>query len=479
MTNRVKNIEDNQGAPQSWCVLPWTHVSITGAGMYRLCCHSSIGPNKGLITDGNGNNLHVTQATWNDVVNSDDMKTVRKEMLQGKWPDLCLRCKKEHDSGMVSRNIYERSSLADIETTNYPSFKKASALTDDDGSIRQEDFPVSFLDIRFGNLCNLKCVMCGVQNSNQWYDDYYAISGYTSYKDGDQRINLVRNAKGRFEPENNIYNWDDNPNLWNEINSRIKELRKIYIVGGEPLMIDAHYDFLQKCVDEGYATNLIIEYNSNITNIPQRAWNIWKHFKNVLIGVSIDGIGEVNDLIRFPSKWWKIEENLQKLTVEEGNYQIHIAFTLQLLNIWNLPETLEYFLEKNYNRVGPWPNKPLITHHPLHSPKHFDVNILPVEFKNKIIEKFDRYAEKFSSTDYQSLIGDSNQATWQQKTKHALEILDNYKKFMFQTNYTEDELNLYRKNCLHVLDTLDKTRKTEWKKTFPEVYTAIQEWYNL
>ena len=72
---------------------------------------------------------------------------------------------------------------------------------------------------------------------------------------------------------------------------------------GEPLIINAHYDFLQKCVDEGYASKLVIEYNTNITNVPQRAWDIWKHFKNVIVGVSIDGNKEVNDLIRFPSKW--------------------------------------------------------------------------------------------------------------------------------------------------------------------------------
>jgi sulfatase maturation enzyme AslB (radical SAM superfamily) len=111
------------------------------------------------------------------------------------------------------------------------------------------------------------------------------------------------------------------------------------------LLIDAHYDFLQKCVDTGCADKLTIEYNTNLTNIPARAWNIWKHFKMVIIGASIDGFGEVNDLIRFPSRS-KIEENLKKFRTSNGNFVVHIATTVQLLNVWQFPEFIEYVLTR-------------------------------------------------------------------------------------------------------------------------------------
>ena len=90
---------------------------------------------------------------------------------------------------MSSRNHYERSFLADyIEKENYPSYKKAKENTNADGSIDKEKFPISFLDIRFGNLCNLKCAMCSPTDSNQWYDDYNAVWGYDRFWDSGEKI---------------------------------------------------------------------------------------------------------------------------------------------------------------------------------------------------------------------------------------------------------------------------------------------------
>ena len=147
------NLDANKGAPDSWCVLPWTHVSIKGNGAYRVCCHSAAGESRGTVQDSEGKNAHIGTAQWEDVVNSKMMRKVRAEMLQGKWPEPCIRCEREFKSGMKSRNIYERSLLAEItEPESYPSYSKAKELTNKDGSISNKDFPVTFFDIRFGNL---------------------------------------------------------------------------------------------------------------------------------------------------------------------------------------------------------------------------------------------------------------------------------------------------------------------------------------
>lgn len=480
MNDREKNLNDNQGAPDSWCVLPWSHVSIKGNGSFRVCCHSAASESRGLLLDDNNKPFHISNASWNEVVNSSTMKTVRKEMLQGLWPEPCVRCKREFDSGMVSRNLYERSSMANIiEHENYPSFKKAKELTNEDGSIRTEDFSVSFLDIRFGNLCNLKCVMCSPTDSNQWYDDHVNIWGNNSFWESGKKITLTKNDKGRSVPTENVYEWSDDPHLWSQIEKYINQFRKIYIVGGEPLLIDAHYDFLQKCVEKGYAKNLTVEYNSNITNIPKRAWDIWKNFKDIVIGASIDGVGNVNNLIRYPSKWWKIEENLKKFSTSEGNFSVHISATIQILNIWHLPEFIEYTLEKNLARIGPWGKTPIMSPHPVHRPPYLNVNILPEEFKEQIKAHFEFYKKKFLNTDYQVKLGNSNGASWQQKVSHACQILDTYSQYMYKISYSEPDLIKWRSNCVYYLDKLDELRETNWKQVCPELYQGIKDWYNL
>lgn len=477
MTDLQKNVDANKGAPESWCILPWSHVSVKGDGSYRVCCHSNSSPSRGFLKDDKGSNLHVSSASWEEVVNNPTMKRIRKSMLEGKWEPECIRCQRECESGMKSRNLYERYSLAkEVEHEYYSSYTKAQELTLPDGSIKNEDFPVSFLDIRFGNLCNLKCVMCGPTDSDQWYDDYEAVWKEGFFYDSGRKISLEKNSKGKLKPTENIYEWDKDPNLWHEINTHMSQFRRIYIVGGEPLVIDAHYDFLQKCVDAGYAKNLTIEYNSNITNIPARAWNIWKHFRKILIGASIDGYGEVNDLIRFPSKWHKIEENLKKFETAEGNFDVHITTTVQVLNIWHLPYFIEYLLESNFKNIGPWDGMPLLSPHPAHRPPFLNINILPDEFKQEIIKHFENFQTKFRNTDYEQKLGPSSRSTWDNKVKHACAVLDGYKQYLYKVDYGDVELAKHREKFNHLLDTLDTRRGTNWQTTCPELAEATKEW---
>ena len=239
------------------------------------------------------------------------LQQVKVQLQRGEWPDNCVSCQQHEQKNLTSRRLTS-------------------------GKQRLHD-QIQNVEINLSNLCNLKCAMCSPTDSNQWYDDYNAVWGYDHFWDSGEKIQLEKNKKNKFQPVKNIFEWSDDPNLWKQIENHIDQFRRIYIVGGEPLIIDAHYDFLQKCVDGGYAKNLVIEYNSNITNIPQRAWNIWKHFKNVVVGVSIDGIGEVNNLIRFPSKWWKIEENLLKSDLLEQACVVGLT-TPQPIALVNLSE---------------------------------------------------------------------------------------------------------------------------------------------
>ena len=106
----------------------------------------------------------------------------------------------------------------------------------------------------------------------------------------------------------NVYNWSDDPQLWTQIEKHIHTLRRVYIVGGEPLLIKSHYEFLKKCIEQNVSHKLNIEYNSNITEIPNKVWSLWRQFKNITFHISLDGFGKVNDLIRYPSQWEKIKK---------------------------------------------------------------------------------------------------------------------------------------------------------------------------
>ena len=140
-------------------------------------------------------------------------------------------------------------------------------------------------------------------------------------------------------------------------------------------MIDPHYTFLQKCVDKGYAKDIVVEYNSNLTNIPQRAWNIWKHFRKIGIGASIDAIGDLNRYIRYPSDFKTIWKNLEKLSTAEGNFSVWIAATINVYNVWELPEIIEHYLRNELPRINDDDVKPIISPHPLHGPQFLNIRM--------------------------------------------------------------------------------------------------------
>ena len=465
----------NKGAPDSWCPLPWSHISIKNNGSYRICCHSNVSLKQGILKDQNKKDLHISQAQWENVINSDKMKTVRRNMLKGIWSEECIRCKREFETGMNSRNLYERKALAQaIEPENYPNYTKTKQLTQENGSISFKDFPVSYLDIRFGNLCNLKCMMCGPTDSSKWYDDYYQIWKEDYFVDHGNKIKLKK-TKGSWKTEKNIYNWSEDPQLWLEIEKHIHTFRKIFIVGGEPLLIKPHYDFLKKCIEKNVSHKLTIQYNSNITEIPNKAWSLWKHFKSIEFYISIDGFGKVNDLIRYPSQWEKIKQNLDQFDTIGEPFKIVITPSISVLNIWQIPQFIEYVMKMNYKTIG-LPSAPLISPHPVHKPKHLNINILEDSFKEKIIRHFNRYKEKISQYDWKTHHGNSYNYKWEAKIQNAVQILDRYVKYMYKISFPKDQVLEERKTFIHFMDKLDQVRNTSWKDSLPELYANTLNW---
>ena len=177
-----KNRAIDESAPDSWCPLPWTHIATKTNGSYRLCCHSyysGLEGNHGILKDDNQKHSHVSSSQWEDILNCKQMKNIRKTMLKGKWPKECKKCQNENKTQGHSYNLKYRKNLSVFE--NYPHYLKARTRTKEDGSISLEDFPITYLDIRFGNLCNLKCVMCGPNNSSKWHEDWQALTEHNYF----------------------------------------------------------------------------------------------------------------------------------------------------------------------------------------------------------------------------------------------------------------------------------------------------------
>lgn len=445
------------------CPIPWIHQSLRSNGDIRVCCHAQHGPTKGILKDEDGNVYNAKHSDIQEARNSPLIKEIRKTMMEGKWHPECIRCQTENDSGMNSKQQYENIIWIDKGVYSWEELLKN---TKDDGSIDADKVDCTYYDIRLGNLCNLKCRMCGPTDSSQWYNDQVKLWG-PQFKDSHGVVDLVLNDKGKYVPKNDVYNWHESECYWNQMIQQIPQITKLYIVGGEPLMIDRHYEFLQKCVDMGQAPEILVEYNTNLTNISNRAWDIWKHFKQINIGASIDGVGEINNYMRYPSNFDQIYKNLIKLSQAEGNYKVWIAATINVFNVLHFPEFMEWILLNKIPRVNDDDWMPIVTPHPLHGPKFYNIRMLPKFAKDAVREKYEQYKPKLLEIIDKSNFTEERKAS---SRRSVVSLLDQYIDYMYAKDFSDELPRFWR-----ATRKLDEIRGHTIEDYIPELYDLLKD----
>lgn len=420
----------------TFCPLAWNSINLRNNGDLRICCNTnSYSPQKGIMRKEDGTPYNAGRDDLNDARNAEILKDVRVSMMKSEWNPECERCRQEELNGIKSRREYESD---DWDLTLEDAIEK----TNEDGSIDPKDFDLEFFDIRYGNFCNLKCRMCGPTDSHSWYEDHVKLYNTTKYKDTHDLIQLTKNAKGRWSTDQ--YDWFKNSNFyWNNFEKHTNKAKKLYIVGGEPLIIEEHFESLERLVASGRAKDIQIEYNSNLTNVTDRMLKIWENFKQVRIGVSIDGYGDVFEYQRTPAKWKAVYKNMQKLNDNEKiNFKGWFAFTVTPFNVFHLPEFMKWKLEESgltrYNPVnGP---RPVITHHMCHSPKYYNVKVLPQMLKDEVCDHYQDYIDWVMSSNHSDHV-----------KKKFTEILDGIMDFMNSEDYATD----------HLQEFIDHTKKLD------------------
>jgi hypothetical protein len=312
------------------------------------------------------------------------MKIMRKNMFDGVWSDECGRCKSEEESGLVSRRNYEHDRW---------SLRKEDVIehTADDGTIDTTKLPVTYYDLRFGNLCNLACRMCGPQDSTGWYDDWNKLHDVDWFNDTHGREQMFK-QNGKWI--SNSYSWHDSDSFWKQIESNASNVQHVYMAGGEPLLIERHYEFLERCIENGAAANMLIEYNTNMTTMPSRVINLWKNFKMIQIGASIDGYGKVLEYQRYPAEWSKVWRNIQKVDDEVASINAWFAYTVTAYNVLHMPEFMKWKLvESGLTKFNNTMRRPIVTHHVAHNPPYLNIRVLPTAFKELVIQKFNEFHE--------------------------------------------------------------------------------------
>jgi len=428
----------------TFCPIPWNFQAIRANGDVRVCCQANVTKNQGVIRKEDGSAFNAGRDDLTLARNAELMRIVRRNMLDGEWSEECGRCKSEEDNGLVSRRSYENQQWPmDLE--------KIRRLTALDGSINPEEFPVHYYDLRFGNFCNLKCRMCGPTDSNAWYDDWIELTGTSEFKDTSGVIQITKTDKGYHVPQFEWYNYEP---FWTQLEKNMHNIEHVYFAGGEPMLIERHYDFLERCVEAGAAKNMIIEYNTNMSTLPTRVLNLWTKFKQVRIGASVDGMGAVLEYQRNPAKWDKTLYNLNKVDDLPNNIISWLAFTVTAYNVLHMIDFMKWKLtESGFKRINSSNRRPIITYHVAHHPKHLNIRVLPNEFKQTIVIRYNEFLTWIDEGNFNEHI-----------KKHAKEIVNGVINYMQSDSYNEKHWHEFVKYT----NDLDRIRQENIKDIEPE-----------
>ena len=423
---------------KTFCPLPFIHMASRPNGDIRLCCTSNasgagvIDSKEIGLVKRDGVNMNLRDHTIEEVWNSEFMCNTRKQLLNNEIPNSCTKCFEEESKGIKSKRYWEtlvwdeRIDLDEIVTS-----------INVDGSLPVN---IPYFDLRLGNLCNLKCIMCSPHDSSSWIKDWKIQT--PQYTD----MQLIQDQGWDRTMD---YTWYQKGSFLESMRNQAQHIKELYFAGGEPLLIPEHYNILEFMVTEGHAGNCILRYNSNGTEISDRLLELWSHFKLVKFNFSIDAFGDKNDYIRYPSKWEIIVNNLHKLDNTPDNIVVNVACAVQLLNVKYLDELVDWKMSQNFKKVNTKQyGAGLIGLHLVYLPSYLNVRVLPKEEKLLVTERIHNLLDKYSSTEFDNdpygrnrwlgLIDYMNSEDWSHKLSATTEYLT----------------------------ITDKTRNTNYKTTF-------------
>ena len=437
----------------TFCVLPWIHFATRPNGDMRLCCSANAsGAGRdhgiGLVKNENGVPANFGRETPMSAWNNSYMKSVRTTMLEGKIPASCTKCFEEESHGVSSKRVWETYSWSD--EIDIP---ELISNTQEDGTVPEK---LTYLDLRLGHTCNIKCIMCSPHDSSRWVQDYKKV--IPIFKHGALKKSMSWDEKSF----NN--SWHENPEFWEEMYKQIPNMKEVYFAGGEPLMIKEHRKFLEEIIRQGYADKILIRYNTNGLLIKEDMIELWSKFKIVKVGFSLDAVGDRNHYIRFPSEWDTITKNLHILDNTPDNIEVSIATAIQILNIKHLTEFAKWKIQQNFRKInlstrryGAPPGGGIVNMHLLYIPTYLSIRCLPEFDKQEVREIFAEFKEwlfeNYRKDDHFWNIDHYGWKRWQ----GVLDFMD-----------SKDDSHLLPA-FREYISTMDSIRNTKFKEVFPEL----------
>lgn len=335
------------------CHLPWSHAAIFPDEVIKPCCRFQAP--ESFISN---SSINIEAAR-----NSPMFMNTREQMLSGSLPESCSKCRMEECAGQTSL-LQKSNQEHDLQAIKDTKIKNLESI---------EWF--------LGNVCNLRCITCAPDRSSSWNQDAEVV-GYK--KSAIKKLGI------------------------DELKKYLPKLKKIKLIGGEPLLHKEFEQILEEVILSGNSNGMHIICNSNRTLFPEeKILSLLKKFKLIELDLSLDGIGNVNEYIRHPTKCIKVEENLNKfieLAQNQKNVVLYITCTISAYNTMYIAEIYDWWKTRIKNLKSQRIRSAICWNYVL-SPKHMSTFILPQQMREiSITEIYKRdqiFNKSFTSIYYE------------------------------------------------------------------------------
>lgn len=270
---------------------------------------------------------------------SDDPNLLRKEIWNGNKTHHCNYCYDLESAKIVSSR--QKESVLWLKTIG-DHFKQKEC----------PDQKILFYDIRIDNKCNLACISCNPKNSSLW----------------SKELDIpIKNLKEQFDYE------------------KLKKAKKIYLAGGEPLIIEKYLNLIKEISINNPHIELVI--NTNLTNLPEDILKCFEKIHSVNLTISIDAYGKVNEYHRYPLKWSKFITNLDK--IKNSNCSLNFNTVVDAVSVFGMEK-----FKNLENYVSSW-NLSVLSY-----PISLKINNLPKKLKPIAVNNIKKLKEiKFYKND--------------------------------------------------------------------------------
>lgn len=417
----------------TFCLYPWVHRLIDTHGFLQLCCRDQ-GEPIGHVQD--------MGEDWNGPV----MRDIRQKLVDGEKISACNDCWKQEAFGKVShRQFFTRNWI------NLPGVRGVV-----DRSLKADmwvDAPPLYIEVRFGNLCNLTCKMCIGHSSTQ------------VMKDAKKLKQLDPEGYNEFIPHEDgflgiDYAWYDDADNWEQIDQIIPYLRHITITGGEPTLIKKNMQFLRRIIDLGFAKQINVDITTNLTNINDDFLDLMSKFNLFHVAFSLDGYGDHYEYIRYPAKWDTIEENMKRVmarTYDCDTITVGVHMVVQLFNILYLPDILDklFGLMSEYSSKFPkFISSVVLT--TIHHPMTFNLSGAPDIVKAVALTRLEEWLDTNSHSE------------------EVLDLLPTGSLDMIRNELQHEEYPQRAKRVLDYCKFLDQNKKVRLQGKIPELARLLE-----